>query len=174
LCPVIFFFFSSSLRSLTAFHLFFPLCSIDAYFVFDKHVSLLPTDGMFAASPARGAFVSVAVLDLDMLAERRNTSVAASASSSGTRRSDDDRPNVPAMRLQRKRQDMLRPHKMTQDPFIAALLIGLAQGQLHTMQNWREPSCFPLPPGHVRSRVPNFPVSLPLTTKQSHAYKADT
>jgi hypothetical protein len=143
--------------------------------VFDKHVSLLPTDGMFAASPARGAFVSVAVLDLDTLAERRNASVAASASSSGfgsgTARTSadhdhddhDDRPNVPAMRLQRKRQDRLRPPKVTQDPFIAALLIGLAQGQLQTMQNWREPSYFPLPPGHVRSRVPNFPVSLSLS-----------
>ncbi len=78
----------------------------------------LRTDGLFA--PSRGAPAALAYVDLDAVAKRRIESIPMLA---------DDRTNPPVARIRRIKQARVRPPEMLYDPYIAAVLIALAQAR---------------------------------------------
>ncbi|KAF5018789.1 hypothetical protein F66182_9207 [Fusarium sp. NRRL 66182] len=88
---------------------------------FDQRVvSALKTDGAFSCSSSRSTAPSLAYLDLETLGSRRDKSVRFSSS---------NRVNPPIASLREKRQRQLRPLIEVEDPYIAAVLIALAQGR---------------------------------------------
>ncbi|KAK4202194.1 hypothetical protein QBC40DRAFT_46356 [Triangularia verruculosa] len=92
-------------------------------FQFDRRVvASLETDGVFSPAPTPPR---LAYLDLEATQLRRDNSVPFIRSR---------RPNPPAVRLQRKRRRRLRPAKDIEDPYIAAVLIALAQEQYYRDQ----------------------------------------
>ncbi|KAK1828094.1 hypothetical protein QBC39DRAFT_158620 [Podospora conica] len=94
----------------------------DVPFRFGSHpVATLSTDGVFAPSTdADSTACLMAYLDLETVKSRRNTSVKLSTSRA-------NRLNPPVARLGQKIQRRLRPSNEAEDPYIAAVLISLAQ-----------------------------------------------
>ncbi|KAI1302253.1 hypothetical protein F5Y03DRAFT_407931 [Xylaria venustula] len=84
-----------------------------------KTVAILQTDGTFSSSSSGSATPTLAYLDLKTLESRRNMSIKLSAC---------NRVNPPITRLRQKQQRRLRPANEVEDPYIAAVLIALAQG----------------------------------------------
>jgi hypothetical protein len=80
----------------------------------------LCTDGIFAPSPNGPA--ALAFLDLDTLAKRRDRSVDMPTG---------NRMNPPVVRIRDKKRARIRPIDKLYDPYVAAVLIGLAQAQRH-------------------------------------------
>lgn len=97
--------------------------SFDLPFRFDQcPVATLRTDGIFSDSSSSSADATLAYLDLEKLRLCRNTSIKISTSK---------RFNPPITRLWQKQQRRLRPTHEEEDPYIAAVLIALAQRQRH-------------------------------------------
>ncbi|KAK3363711.1 hypothetical protein B0T25DRAFT_470005 [Lasiosphaeria hispida] len=82
----------------------------------------LYTDGVFSLSATDSAIPVMAYLDLEAVRLRRNASVKVSHG---------NRPNPPVARLRQKIQRLLNPSKEAEDPYIAAVLIALAQCRRH-------------------------------------------
>ncbi|KAK0701115.1 hypothetical protein B0T21DRAFT_134619 [Apiosordaria backusii] len=78
----------------------------------------LTTDGVFSLSRTDSAAPVMAYLDIEAVRSRRNTSIKVSGG---------NRPNPPIARLRQKIQRRLNPIKEAEDPYIAAVLIALAQ-----------------------------------------------
>lgn len=86
-----------------------------------RAVACIETDGFF--SPVSNtAIPSLAYLDLEATQLRRDNSIPFIKYR---------RPNPPAVRLQRKRRQCLQPANNIEDPYIAAVLIALAQNQYY-------------------------------------------
>lgn len=111
-------------------HFNLPCYGAKLDFQFDRRVvASLETDGVlppvFNPTSPRLAY-----LDLEATQSRRDDSAPFIKSS---------RPNPPAIRLQRKRRRRLQPAEDLEDPFIAAVLITLAQRQYY--QDQAAPEC---------------------------------
>lgn len=92
-------------------------------FAFAKRpVCHLPIDGLFAPSPTAPA--GLVFLDFENLAKRRDKSIQKPIGS---------RMNPPVVRLRQKKQAHIRPANTIHDPYIAAVLLCLAQGQRHAV-----------------------------------------
>ncbi|KAK0640712.1 hypothetical protein B0T16DRAFT_201555 [Cercophora newfieldiana] len=96
-----------------------PRYSSGLAFRFGRKVVRLATDGVFASSLSSQTAPTLAYLDLSTLELRREKSVQLPNLSD----------NPPVYRLGRVRQRRLRPANDLEDPYIAAVLIGLAQEQ---------------------------------------------
>jgi hypothetical protein len=116
----------------------FHKISIDPCIFFGNWKTCLPVNGIFAASFVPGAPVSVAVVDLNSLDQYH---------------SDTDHRSLSAVCLQSKTPNSLHSHTKAYDPFIAAVLIGLAQGQWHTIITHCQEGNLPW------TRLPSFSVS---------------
>jgi hypothetical protein len=93
--------------------------SSELAFRFGRKVIRLATDGVFASTLSSQTAPTLAYLDLSTLELRREKSVQIPNLSD----------NPPVYRLGRVRQRRLRPANDLEDPYIAAVLIGLAQEQ---------------------------------------------
>ncbi|KAK3358785.1 hypothetical protein B0T25DRAFT_531157 [Lasiosphaeria hispida] len=83
-----------------------------------RPVIKLPTNGVFSLSGTDSAAPVMAYLDLEAVRSRRNASIKVSG---------DNRPNPPIAGLRQKIQRRLNPIKEAEDPYIAAVLVALAQ-----------------------------------------------
>ncbi|KAF5000395.1 hypothetical protein FDECE_11215 [Fusarium decemcellulare] len=93
--------------------------SVDLSFCFDQHVTVtLQTDGTFSCSSSRSTAPNLAYLDLEAVGSRRDNSVKIPSC---------NRVNPPIASLRQKRQRRLRPTNEMEDPYIATVLIALAQ-----------------------------------------------
>ncbi|KAK1749640.1 hypothetical protein QBC47DRAFT_354760 [Echria macrotheca] len=82
-----------------------------------RQVALLPTDGIFCNSSGQ---IVLAYLHLSTVKERRNPSIR-------PRRHARVQTNIPTTRLKHKAESSPRPTGELEDPYIAAVLIALAQ-----------------------------------------------
>ncbi|KAK1749576.1 hypothetical protein QBC47DRAFT_395580 [Echria macrotheca] len=103
--------------------------SCDLSFRFGQRVvDTLPTDGLFSCSPSSSDPPTLAYLDLGTTAQRRNRRIVPRT-----------KPNPPMARLQQIHTRRLRPKKETEDPYIAAVLIAMAQGWHHIEDHKKTP-----------------------------------
>ncbi|RSL97464.1 hypothetical protein CDV31_013016 [Fusarium ambrosium] len=93
--------------------------SFDLAFYFDQHVAVtLQTDSTFSCSSSHSTAPNLAYLDLEAVGSRRDESVKTPSR---------NKVNPPITSLRQKRQRRLRPPNEMEDPYIAAVLIALAQ-----------------------------------------------
>ncbi|KAI0435843.1 hypothetical protein F4803DRAFT_544278 [Xylaria telfairii] len=85
-------------------------------------ITTVPTSGVFSY---RSNTASFAYLDLECVGSERNTSIGLSMSK---------KLDGPVWRIRRKQQRQLQPDNEAEDPYIAAVLIALAQGLQHQHQ----------------------------------------
>ncbi|KAK0736567.1 hypothetical protein B0T21DRAFT_181905 [Apiosordaria backusii] len=86
-------------------------------------VATLQTDGVFSCSSSSLDAPTLAYLDLGATASRRNMTIKMPRTRTV--------PNPPVARLQQIRTRRLQPTNELEDPYIAAVLIALAQGRRH-------------------------------------------
>lgn len=89
-------------------------------------VDTIQTNGTFSSSSSRSAYPTLAFLNFDTVSSLRDKSVPTSCC---------NQPNPPVARLRKKQLSRLQPRYKAQDPYIAAVLIALAQGQRQRQQH---------------------------------------
>ncbi|KAI1291227.1 hypothetical protein F5Y03DRAFT_403579 [Xylaria venustula] len=86
-------------------------------------IATVPTSGIFSHRSNTAA--SFAYLDLECVASEREKSIGLSMSK---------KLDGPVWRIRRKQQRQLQPSNEAEDPYVAAVLIALAQGLQHQRQ----------------------------------------
>jgi hypothetical protein len=104
-----------------------------SFFLDSRIVYDLPTDGIFSSDAATPA---LAFVNLDTVRSLRDMSVNGSYSK---------RPNGPVASLGQKKLDLLKPPNEPEDPYLAAVLISLAQEQRWRQQQQQREAGIPGP-----------------------------
>ena len=126
--------------------------SFDLSFCFNRRkVAALRTDGIFHSSSDSADPPTLAFLDLEAVGSRRDMSVRISSC---------NRVNLPVDNLRWKHQQRLRPTKEIEDPYIAAVLIALAQ-QRRCTQSAGAKANGAIPEVHVEYISPTGPPPIP-------------